>query len=98
MNAQMASNRFAPHVSSCMKFGGSRRGTARNSNKNRCVLCRRRVLGAWLRVANSRLPSEAGRSDSPYLASENGHVSDEGKSPSKSKAKSKAKRDGEHHR
>ena len=94
---QVASNRFAPHVSGCLKLGGSRRGAARNSNKNRCVhsdafnASRSFVADS----TSSRLPSEAGRSDSPYLVSENGHISDDGKSPSKNKSKSKAKRDGE---
>jgi hypothetical protein len=42
-----------------------------------------------------RLPSDAGRSESPYVGSENGAVSDDASpSPAKGKGKSKTKRVG----
>ncbi|KAJ3551220.1 hypothetical protein NM688_g4835 [Phlebia brevispora] len=40
----------------------------------------------------SRLPSETGRADSPYHGSDNGILSDEGRTPTKSKGKSRANR------
>lgn len=44
----------------------------------------------------ARLVAEAGRSASPYVASEAGNISDDGKpSPAKGKSKSKAKKAGE---
>lgn len=71
-NREIASNRYAPHLSSCMNLGTSRRGAARNAN-------------------NKNKPPDAGRSASPYLASESGHVSDNSKGNSKAKGKSRAK-------
>ncbi|KAL4243184.1 SAGA-associated factor 11 [Abortiporus biennis] len=69
---QVASNRFARHLSACLGLGNSRRNAARTS------------------TAKSKLASEAGRSASPYVPSESGHVSDEGKAnPKKSKSKAK---------
>ncbi|KAI0803075.1 hypothetical protein BC629DRAFT_1591169 [Irpex lacteus] len=67
----VASNRYAPHLSSCMGLGNSRRGAARNS------------------TTKARL--EAGRSASPYLGSDLGALSDDGKPGQKLKGKSKAK-------
>lgn len=49
-----------------------------------------------LTISSSRLASEAGRSASPYMVSELGHLSDDGKATNKAKGKSKAKRSGEH--
>ncbi|KAF7794122.1 hypothetical protein EIP86_005252 [Pleurotus ostreatoroseus] len=72
-NGNIASNRFAPHLSGCMGLGGSRRGAGR-STKN-----------------HARLPSDAGRANSPYL--ENGHLSDDSRTPTKNKGKSKANRE-----
>ncbi|OCH96577.1 hypothetical protein OBBRIDRAFT_765459 [Obba rivulosa] len=74
---QIASNRFAQHLSQCMNLNSSRRGPARNA------------------TAKSKLASEAGRSASPYVAPENGHISDDNRntaSATKSKSKAKAKR------
>lgn len=68
---QIASNRFAPHLSGCMGLGNSRRGAVRNS------------------TSKARL--EAGRSASPYMSSELGNLSDDGKLSTKPKGKSKAK-------
>ncbi|KAI0085611.1 hypothetical protein BDY19DRAFT_964785 [Irpex rosettiformis] len=67
----IASNRFAPHLSSCMGLGNSRRGAVRTS------------------TSKARL--EAGRSASPYLGSDLGALSDDGKPPPKGKGKSRAK-------
>ncbi|EIN13596.1 hypothetical protein PUNSTDRAFT_129274 [Punctularia strigosozonata HHB-11173 SS5] len=71
---QIASNRYAPHLSACMGLGtGSRRAAPRN--------------------AATKVSSDAGRAESPYLGSETGNVSDESSvTTPKSKAKSKAKR------
>ncbi|KAH8100529.1 hypothetical protein BXZ70DRAFT_1022499 [Cristinia sonorae] len=71
----IASNRYAPHLSSCLGLGNSRRGAARN--------------------ATAKLTGDAGRSASPYVASDAGNISDDGKPGSKSKSKSKAKRQDE---
>ncbi|THH26653.1 hypothetical protein EUX98_g7532 [Antrodiella citrinella] len=73
---QIASNRYAPHLSSCLGLGNSRRGAIRNAN------------------TKTKLTSEAGRSASPYMGSDHGNVSDDGKG-SKSKSKSRAKRQDE---
>ncbi|KIJ07931.1 hypothetical protein PAXINDRAFT_173195, partial [Paxillus involutus ATCC 200175] len=70
---QIASNRYAPHLSSCMGLGtGVRRGAARGTN------------------LKTKIPIESGRSESPYLGSENGNVSDDN-SNGKGKGKSKSK-------
>jgi len=74
---QIASNRYAPHLSSCLGLGNSRRGAVRNA------------------ATKTKLSSEAGRSASPYMGSDQGNVSEDGKPGSKSKSKSKAKRQDE---
>ncbi|OSX67766.1 hypothetical protein POSPLADRAFT_1051890 [Postia placenta MAD-698-R-SB12] len=72
---QVASNRYAQHLSECLGLGSSRRGATRNA------------------TSKSKLVAEAGRSASPYVASEAGNISDDGKpSPAKGKSKSKAKK------
>ncbi|EMD41722.1 hypothetical protein CERSUDRAFT_110296 [Gelatoporia subvermispora B] len=76
-NRQVASNRYAQHLSGCMNLNNTRRGAARSA------------------TAKSKLASEAGRSASPYVTPENGHMSDDHKTTgnaTKSKGKSKAKR------
>ncbi|KAJ3480267.1 hypothetical protein NLI96_g8477 [Meripilus lineatus] len=73
----IASNRYAPHLSSCLGLGGTRRAAPRNA------------------TTKSKLASEAGRSASPYMVSELGHLSDDGKATNKAKGKSKAKRSDE---
>ncbi|KIM84544.1 hypothetical protein PILCRDRAFT_818115 [Piloderma croceum F 1598] len=71
----IASNRYAPHLSSCMGIGTGTRRAANRSN------------------VKTKLPSDAGRSESPYVASENGAASDDASpSPAKGKGKSKTKR------
>ncbi|KAH7911240.1 hypothetical protein BJ138DRAFT_1151186 [Hygrophoropsis aurantiaca] len=71
---QIASNRYAPHLSACMGIGaGMRRGAARGTN------------------LKTKIPIEPGRSASPYLGSDSGHVSDDNAS-GKGKGKSKGKR------
>ncbi|TCD70064.1 hypothetical protein EIP91_005045 [Steccherinum ochraceum] len=75
---QIASNRYAPHLSSCLGLGNSRRSAVRNA------------------TSKTKLASEAGRSASPYVGSDAGNVSDDGKPGSKFKTKSsKAKRQDE---
>jgi len=76
---QMASNRYASHLSDCMGLSNSRRGATRNA------------------TAKTKLASEAGRSASPYVPSEPGGLSDDGKAATagKGKGKSKAKRTDE---
>ncbi|KDQ54734.1 hypothetical protein JAAARDRAFT_37833 [Jaapia argillacea MUCL 33604] len=69
---QIASNRYATHLSSCMGIG-TRKGAAR---------------GATNKV---KVPSELGRSTSPFFGSDNGNMSDDNKN-SKAKGKSKSKR------
>ncbi|KAI0321671.1 hypothetical protein OF83DRAFT_208057 [Amylostereum chailletii] len=60
---QVASNRYAPHLSGCMSVGTGTRKVAQR--------------GATVR----KVPSDAGRSASPFLGSENGHISDEPRPP-----------------
>ena len=79
----MASNRYASHLSGCIGIGtGTRRAAARGAtSKSRYgaffarfdhsdidTFCRHRT--------GCRLGSDAGRSASPYPASENGNASD----------------------
>ncbi|CAL1696473.1 unnamed protein product [Somion occarium] len=73
---QIASNRYAPHLSACLGMG-NRRGAARSA------------------TTKNKLAADVGRSASPYIASENGYVSDEAKNGVKGKGKSKAKRTDE---
>ncbi len=93
---QVASNRYAPHLSGCLGLGGTRRGAPRNANAKLKYV----VIYAFLQeltlipLVFFRLAPEAGRSASPYLPSENGHLSDDGKGANKAKGKSKAKRTG----
>lgn len=91
--SQIASNRYAPHLSSCLGLGNSRRGAVRNAtSKTKCVYRHSRRNALLIR---SRLASEAGRSTSPYVGSDAGNVSDDGKPGLKTKTKlSKAKRQG----
>lgn len=79
-----------------MGLGNSRRGAVRNSTaKAKCV----RTTRVYVIVVSDgyrclrRL--EAGRSASPYLGSDLGNLSDDGKPASKAKGKSKAKQAGE---
>ncbi|GBE78127.1 hypothetical protein SCP_0110100 [Sparassis crispa] len=74
---QIASTRYATHLSSCLGLANSRRGAARNA------------------TTKAKLASDAGRSASPYLESEVGNISDDGKTTTKGKGKSKAKRTDE---
>lgn len=80
-------------------MGGTRRGAARSATaKSKYVFSASLLSGSvlllfyllWKRLATS----EAGRSASPHIASENGHLSDDGKATNKAKGKSKAKRTG----
>lgn len=73
---------------------GNRRGSTRNANaKSKCVLLRVALCGSGLDLTCTpcRLAAE-GRSGSPLVPSENGYLSDDGKT--KAKGKSKAKRTG----
>jgi len=75
---QIASNRYAPHLSSCMGIGTGTRRAANRSN------------------AKTKVSSDAGRSESPYVGSENGAASDDASPiPAKGKGKSKTKRTDE---
>lgn len=87
----MASNRYASHLSGCIGIGtGTRRGAARGAtSKSKYGV----VFFLFLRVSNPlirfcsapatgcRLGSDAGRSASPYPASENGNASDHNAPP-----------------
>lgn len=89
---EIASNRYAPHLSSCM--GLSRRGAVRGGNaKTKSVLFLRFVLlrGCLKFGSLSRSSSDPTRSASPV--SDPGIISDDGKN-GKSKGKSKSKRAG----
>lgn len=88
---QVASNRFAQHLSGCLGLaGGARRGNARNAmSKAKCVQSARRDAH-HSRISSRRLGSD-GRSASPYVGSEAGFSEDES-SPAKPKAKSKPKK------
>jgi len=71
---QIASNRYATHLSACMGIGTGRRAANRSN-------------------AKTKVHSDAGRSESPYVGSENGTMSDDASpSPAKGKGKSKGKR------
>lgn len=91
----MASNRYASHLSGCIGIGtGTRRGAARGAtSKSKYVSCFFLVFFLVLaRFDHSdtflfgtrtgrRLGSDAGRSASPYPASENGNASDHNAPP-----------------
>ncbi|KZP32207.1 hypothetical protein FIBSPDRAFT_1036854 [Athelia psychrophila] len=69
---QIASNRYAPHLSSCLGHTGTRRATNRSGVKAK---------------------TEAARSESPFVGSDNGMQSDDtNPSPAKGKTKTKGKR------
>lgn len=89
---QVASTRYASHLSSCLRLGSSRRGAARTAITKTKYVVVIQLLRRLISCLN-RLASEAGRSASPYT--EAGNLSDDGKTASgKAKLKSKAKRTG----
>lgn len=92
--AQVASNRYAPHLSSCMGIGtGTRRvGNRLNAKTKYVYSC---VYECKLLIEWHRTSADAGRSQSPYVVSENGAQSDgDSPNPTKGKVKAKAKRGG----
>lgn len=80
----MASNRYASHLSGCIGIGtGTRRAAARGATSKSkygvisFFVCVSITLTHFYRHRTGcRLGSDAGRSASPYPASENGNASD----------------------